>query len=55
MSLNRSVLVINASYEPIHVTSARRALTLLFKGTAVVEELSPDLCASAARGMRAEA
>jgi hypothetical protein len=40
MSLNRSMLVINVSYEPINVTSARRALTLLFKGAAVVEELS---------------
>ena len=40
MSLNKPVLVINASYEPINVTSARRALTLLFKGAAVVEEVS---------------
>ena len=40
MSLNRPCLVMNASYEPIHVVSARRALTLIFKGTAVVEEVS---------------
>ena len=40
MSLNRLVLVINASYEPIHICSARRALTLVFKGAAVVEEVS---------------
>ena len=40
MSLNRTVLVINASYEPVNVVSARRALTLLFKGAAVVEEVS---------------
>ena len=40
MSLNRLVLVINASYEPIQICSARRALTLLFKGAAVVEQVS---------------
>jgi 5-methylcytosine-specific restriction endonuclease McrA len=40
MSLNRLCLVINASYEAINVTSARRALTLIFKGAAVVEEVS---------------
>jgi 5-methylcytosine-specific restriction endonuclease McrA len=39
-SLNRLCLVLNASYEPIHVVSARRALTLVFKGAAVVEEVS---------------
>ena len=40
MSLNRLVLVINASYEPINIVAARRALTLLFKGAAVVEVVS---------------
>jgi 5-methylcytosine-specific restriction endonuclease McrA len=40
MSFNRLCLVLNASYEPIHVASARRALTLVFKGAAVVEEVS---------------
>jgi len=40
MSLNRLCLVINASYEAIHVATARRALTLVFKGAAVVEEVS---------------
>ena len=40
MSMNRLVLVLNASYEPIHICSARRALTLIFKGAAVVEERS---------------
>ena len=40
MSLNRLCLVINASYEAINVTSARRALTLVFNGAAVVEEVS---------------
>lgn len=37
MSLNRLVLVLNASYEPVNITTARRALTMLFKGAAVVE------------------
>jgi 5-methylcytosine-specific restriction endonuclease McrA len=40
MSLNRLVLVINASYEPINICSARRALTLVLKGAAIVEEVS---------------
>jgi 5-methylcytosine-specific restriction endonuclease McrA len=40
MSLNRLVLVLNASYEPINICSARRALTLVFKGAAVVEHVS---------------
>src|ERR1039458_7328835 len=40
MSLNRLCLVINASYEAINVTTARRALKLVFKGAAVVEEVS---------------
>jgi 5-methylcytosine-specific restriction endonuclease McrA len=40
MSLNRQCLILNASYEAIHVASARRALTLVFKGAAVVEEVS---------------
>jgi 5-methylcytosine-specific restriction endonuclease McrA len=40
MTLNRLCLVINASYEPINICSARRALTLVFKGAAVVEEVS---------------
>jgi 5-methylcytosine-specific restriction endonuclease McrA len=38
--LNRLCLVINATYQGINVTSARRALTLVFKGAAVVEEVS---------------
>src|SRR5260370_38319965 len=40
MSLNRLCLVLNASYEAINVTSARRALTLVLKGAPVVEEVS---------------
>lgn len=41
MSLNRLVLVLNGSYEPIQLTSARRAMTLICKGAALVEEVSP--------------
>lgn len=40
MSLSRPVLVLNASYEPMYVTPARRALILVLKGAAVVEEPS---------------
>src|ERR1700722_3803411 len=40
MSLNRLVLVLNASYEPINICAARRALKLVLKGAAVVEQLS---------------
>lgn len=36
--LRSPVLVLNASYEPIHVCAARRALVLLFKGVAQAEE-----------------
>jgi 5-methylcytosine-specific restriction endonuclease McrA len=38
--LNRLVLVLNGSYEAVNVCPARRAMTLLFKGAAVVEEVS---------------
>src|ERR1041384_3721889 len=40
MSLNRLVLVLNASYEPIYIVPARRALTLVLGGKALVEERS---------------
>ena len=33
--LNSSVLVLNRSYLPIHVTSVRRAFTLIYQGTAL--------------------
>ena len=38
--LSRSVLVLNASYEPVNVVSAKRALTLICKGAAIVQETS---------------
>jgi hypothetical protein len=40
MSLNRLTLVLNASYQPINVIGARRALTLVLGGKAHVEEPS---------------
>jgi 5-methylcytosine-specific restriction endonuclease McrA len=40
MSLNRLVLVLNASYEPINIVPARRALALVLGGKALVEERS---------------
>jgi 5-methylcytosine-specific restriction endonuclease McrA len=40
MILQRRALVLNASYEPIHIVSARRAITLVMKGAALVEEAS---------------
>lgn len=38
--LNRLVLVLNATFEAIGVVSARHAMKLVFKGRAVVQELS---------------
>ncbi len=38
--LHRPVLVLNASYEPINVCAARRALVLVLKGVAAPEETS---------------
>lgn len=38
VKLNRRVLVLNASYEPIHICTARRAVVLVLKGTARMEE-----------------
>ena len=38
--LQKPVLVLNASYEPINVCAARRALVLVLKGVASAEEVS---------------
>ena len=38
--LTNAVLVLNASYEPINVCSAKRALILVCKGAAIVQEQS---------------
>lgn len=37
-AIHSPVLVLNASYEPLHVCAARRALTLIVKDTAHVQE-----------------
>ena len=40
----QQVLVLNASYEPLNVTTVRRAHVLVFKGKAeVIEELQQQL------------
>ena len=49
--LGSPVLVLNASYEPIHVCAARRALILLFKGLAEAHENNPQQLRSATRAM----
>src|SRR6476646_6785053 len=38
--LQKPVLVLNASYEPINVCAARRALVLVLKGVASAEEVT---------------
>jgi 5-methylcytosine-specific restriction endonuclease McrA len=45
--LQKPVLVLNASYEPINVCAARRALVLILKGVAQPEEFSASLLHSA--------
>ena len=48
--LNATVLVLNRSYLPIHVTSARRAFALVYRDVArVVNEAFDDLDAPVAR------
>jgi 5-methylcytosine-specific restriction endonuclease McrA len=47
------VLVLNATYEPIHVTRVRRALVLLLKGVAQVEELNAAQIHSPSTALRA--
>ena len=45
--LHKPVLVLNASFEPINVCAARRALVLVLKGVASAEETSPGVFHSA--------
>ncbi len=45
--LHRPVLVLNASYEPINICAARRAIVLVLKGVATAEEHSHLLLHSA--------
>jgi 5-methylcytosine-specific restriction endonuclease McrA len=39
--LHQPVLVLNASYEPVNICAARRAVVLVLKGIAATEEMSP--------------
>lgn len=50
--LHRPVLVLNASYEPINVCAARRAIVLVFKGIAAAEEDSSHAVHSSRRTLR---
>lgn len=38
--IHRPVLVLNSAYEPLHFTTAKRAMTLITKGSACVQEAS---------------
>jgi 5-methylcytosine-specific restriction endonuclease McrA len=50
--LHRPVLVLNASYEPINVCAARRALVLVLKGVAAAEEVTHHHVSSARSVLR---
>ena len=50
--LHKPVLVLNASYEPINVCAARRALVLVFKGIAAAEEVTGNSVHSSRRSLR---
>jgi 5-methylcytosine-specific restriction endonuclease McrA len=47
------VLVLNATYEPVHVTRVRRALVLMLKGVAQAEEINAAEIHSAMRTLQA--
>lgn len=50
--LQKPVLVLNASYEPINICAARRALVLVLKGVAAAEEVSGNHVRSSRRAVR---
>lgn len=50
--LHKPVLVLNASYEPINVCAARRAVVLVLKGVASAEEHHPAVVHSARNHVR---
>ena len=50
--LQKPVLVLNASYEPINICAARRALVLVLKGIAAAEEVSASAVHSTRRTVR---
>jgi 5-methylcytosine-specific restriction endonuclease McrA len=50
--LHAPVLVLNASYEPINVCAARRAIVLVLKGVAMTEEVNGHFLHAARMAMR---
>ena len=50
--LQKPVLVLNASYEPINVCAARRALVLVLKGVAITEEHAAHAVHSARHALK---
>ena len=50
--LQKPVLVLNASYEPINICAARRALVLVLKGVASAEEVSLSAVHSARNSVK---
>jgi 5-methylcytosine-specific restriction endonuclease McrA len=51
-AMRAPVLVLNASYEPINVCAARRAIVLVLKGLAMTEEVNGHFMHSARMAMR---
>jgi len=51
-AMHAPVLVLNASYEPINVCAARRAIVLVLKGVAITEEINGHFLHSARLAMR---
>jgi 5-methylcytosine-specific restriction endonuclease McrA len=49
--LQKPVLVLNASYEPINICAARRALVLVLKGVASAEEVSSQIVHSSRKSV----
>src|SRR6476661_2531083 len=52
LPMQSPVLVLNASYEPINICAARRALVLVLKGVAITEEENGHYLHSARLAMR---
>jgi 5-methylcytosine-specific restriction endonuclease McrA len=50
--MHAPVLVLNASYEPINVCAARRAIILILKGVAMMEEVNGHMLHSARQALR---
>ena len=51
-AMHAPVLVLNASYEPINVCAARRAIVLVLKGVAMTEEINGHFLHSARLAIR---